>query len=179
MKKIKLKSMLIMSLSLLVLMVGFTSSAMAHKGRWHQWDASGDHPKSFRDGYERKMKRFDDGFVVFPGAEIGMGSGALSGALGVNFGYKKGLFVVGTALKGQIVNINDVNYSFMPYTLNICGLSYSVIPETSNSQNDKKLEGWQVGYGMGGKLTFGHLVESDPDDNTEKEFLTINVGFGF
>ncbi len=171
------KATLIMTL--LVLIIGFSSSAFAYKRHWREWDASGDHPKSFREGYERKMKRFDDGFLVFPGAEIGMGSGALSAALGVNVGYKKGLFVVGTALKGQVINIDHVNYSFMPYTLNICGLSYSVIPETSNSQNDKKLKGSFIGYGMGGKLTFGQLVESDPADNTEKEFLTINVGFGF
>jgi hypothetical protein len=174
MKKVKLIT------SMLVMIVGFSSAAFAYKGHWHERDASSDHhPKSFRKGFQSKMKRIDDGFLVFPGAEIGMGSGTLSAALGVNMGYKKGSFVIGTALKGQVINIDHVNYTFMPYTLNISGLSYSMIPETSNSQNDKKLKGWMVGYGLGGKLTFGQLTETNPDTNTEKEFLTINVGFGF
>ena len=174
MKKVKLM------ISMLVLVVAFSSSALAYSRHWNHGDASGDHyPKSFGKGYESKMKRIDDGFIVFPGAEIGMGSGTLSAALGVNLGYKNGLFVIGTALKGQVINIDDVNYQFMPYTLNICGLSYAVIPETSNSQNDKKLKGWALGYGMGGKLTFAQMIETDPNTNTEKEYLTINIGFGF
>ena len=172
-----------MLISLIILVAAFSSSAMAH-GYRHNWrhygDASGDHyPKSFDKGYESKMKRFDDGFVVFPGAEFGMGSGALSAALGVNFGYKKGLFLIGTSVKGQVINIDHVNYVFMPATLNICGLSYSVIPETSNTHNEKKLKGWSIGYGMGGKLTFAQLIETDPVTDTEKDYLTINIGFGF
>lgn len=164
---------------MLALLVGFSSSAFAFKRHWHDQDATGDHPRSFRDGYKKKLSYIDDGFVVFPGAEIGMGSGALSAALGVNLGYKKGMFVVGTALKGQVINIDHVNYTFVPYVLNISGVSYTVIPETSNSRNDKKLEGWMLGYGLGGKLTFGQLIETDPTDNSKKEFLTINVGVGF
>jgi len=81
-----------------------------------------------------------------------MGSGVLSGSLGLNIGYKSGLFLIGTSLRGQIVNIDHVNYQFIPLGLNICGLSYSLIPETGNSQNGKKLKGWSVGYAMGGKL---------------------------
>jgi hypothetical protein len=170
-----------MLISMFVLVVAFSSSALADGRDWRHGDASGDHhhPKSFGQGYKSKMKRIDDGFIVFPGAEFGMGSGTLSASLGVNFGYKKGLFLLGTAVKGQVVNIDHVNYTFMPATLNICGLSYSVIPETSNAQNDKKLKGWSIGYGMGGKLTFAQLIETDPVTHTEKDYLTINVGFGF
>ncbi|MBU2646015.1 hypothetical protein KKI24_15015 [bacterium] len=174
-----MKNMTLM-VALLALIVGFSSSASAYQGHWRERDASGDHyPKSFKEGYEYKMKRFDDGFVLFPGAEIGMGSGALSAAIGLNIGYKSGLFLIGTSLKGQVINIDHVNYAFMPYTLNVSGVSYSMIPETSNSQNDKKLKGWSIGYGMGGKLTFAQLVETDPVTQVEKEYLTINIGFGF
>jgi len=137
----------------MLLMIAISSNMFAHSRNWGWQDTSGDqHPKSFQEGYERKMSRLEDGFVFFPGAEIGMGSGVLSGSLGLNIGYKSGLFLIGTSLRGQIVNIDHVNYQFIPLGLNICGLSYSLIPETGNSQNGKKLKGWSVGYAMGGKL---------------------------
>jgi len=167
-------------LTTLLLMVSMSSNMFANNRNWGWQDTSGDqYPKSFQGGYERKMSHLEDGFVFFPGAEIGMGSGALSGSLGVNIGYKSGLFLIGTSLRGQIVNIDHVNYQFIPLGLNICGLSYSLIPETGNSQNDKKLKGWSVGYAMGGKLTFSQMIETDPDTNIQKEYLTINLGVGF
>lgn len=120
-----------------------------------------------------------DGWLVFPAAEIGMGSGTLSASLGVSLGYRSGHFMLGTSLRGQVVNIDRVNYQFMPYTINVSGLSYSLIPETGNSQNNKTLRGQSLGIGMGGKLTFGQLIEKDPDTNREQEYLTINFGVGF
>ena len=164
--------------ALLVLIVGVSSSAFAHNHHWD--DASGDEiPKSFGKGYAKKMARIDDGFIIFPGAEVGMGSGTLSAAVGLNVGYKYDLFFIGTALKGQVVNVNRVNYQFMPYTVNICGLSYSVIPETGNTQNDKKLKGWSIGYAMGGKFVVSQMSEHDPDTDTEEEYLAFTFGFGF
>ena len=165
---------------MLVMLVAFSSGVFAHDHHWNHGDTSGDkRHKSFDEGYESSIKHFDDGFLLFPGGEIGFGTGVKSVSLGVNIGYKSGLFLIGTALRGQIVNIDYVNYQTVPLTLNICGLSYSIIPETSNSQNDKKLQGWLIGYGIGGKMTFGQLVESDPSTNTKKEFLTLTFGYGF
>lgn len=167
-------------LSIFLLMTSFSSGVFAHNQHWEWQDASGDQPpRSFQDGYERKMKHLEDGFIFFPGAEIGVGSGVLSASLGINIGYKSGLFLIGTSLSGQVVNIDQVNYQFIPVGLNICGLSYSVIPETGNSQNDKKLKGWSVGYAMGGKLTFSQMIETDPDTKIQKEYLTVNFGVGF
>ena len=164
--------------ALTLFLTATASQALAHDHHWR--DASSDDmPKSFHHGYSHKMKKIDDGFIVFPGAEIGTGSGALTAAMGVNVGYKYRMFFVGTSLKGQVVNVDHVNYLFMPATLNIMGLSYSVIPETTNSQNDKKLKGQSVGFGLGGKLSFSQLVETDPVSDTEKEFLVISLGFGF
>ena len=174
MKKIK------MLLPMIVMLVAFSSGAFAHDHHWDHEDASGDYRhKSFGEGYESGIKKFDDGFLLFAGGEIGLGLGVRSASLGLNFGYKSGLFLIGTALRGQIVNIDYVNYQTLPLTLNIGGLSYSVIPETSNSQNDKKLKGWSLGYGGGGTFTFGQLVETDPTTNTKKEYLTLNMGYGF
>ncbi|MCP4752552.1 MAG: hypothetical protein GY866_16810 [Proteobacteria bacterium] len=165
-------------LTFLSVLTVFASPALAHGRHWH--DASGDEkPKSFRHGYSHKMKMIEDGFILFPGGEIGMGSGALTASLGVNVGYKYAGFFAGTALKGQVVNIDRVSYRFMPATLNICGLSVSVIPETSNSVNDKKLKGQSIGFGLGGKLSFSHMVESDPNTDSKKEYLVISLGFGF
>lgn len=163
---------------MIVFISTISTSAFAH---WHggkdaSWDAR---HKSFGEGYSEGMRRFDDGFMFFPGGEIGMGSGALTGALGINVGYKTGLFFIGTSIKGQVVNIDRVNYSFMPYTLNICGLSYSVLPETTNSQNDRKLKGQSIGFAMGGKFTIGQMTETDPDTDSEQEFLVFTFGFGF
>ena len=76
-------------------------------------------------------------------------------------------------------NIDRVNYTFMPLTLNIMGLSMSVIPETSNSVNDKTLKGQSIGFAMGGKLSFSQLIETDPDTDTQNEYLVISLGFGF
>ena len=166
-------------LSVFLLMVSISSGVFAHNRHWGWKDASGDQPpRSFQDGYDRKMKHLEDGFIFFPGAEIGVGSGVFSGSLGINMGYKSGLFLIGTSLSGQIVNIDRVNYQFIPIGLNICGLSYSVIPETGNSQNDKKLKGWSIGYAMGGKLTFSQMIETDPDTNAQKEYSTVNFGVG-
>ena len=162
----------------LVTVTLISTSAYAHGHHWY--DASGDEmPESFHHGFSKKMGEIDDGLICFPGAEIGTGSGALTASLGINVGVKYGLFFAGTAFKGQVVNIDHVNYRFMPATLNIMGLSYSVIPETSNSQNDKKLKGQSIGFGLGGKLTFSQLVETDPLTDSEKEFLVISLGFGF
>ena len=166
------------TIAFVTLTVVFAPGAFAHDGFWK--DASGDRrPKSFSEGYSRKMKHFKDGVVFFPGAELGLGSGALSASLGVNAGYKSGLFFIGTSLRGQIVNIDKANYQFVPYTINICGLSYSAIPETSNSVNDRKLKGWSIGYAMGGKLTFSQLIETDPKSDTDREYLQVNFGIGF
>ena len=156
------------------------SPAFAHSRHWNDCDATGDEmPKSFKRGFSHGMKKIDDGFKVFPGAEIGTGSGALTASVGLNLGYKYGWFFAGTSLKGQVVNIDHVNYQFMPATLNIMGLSYSVIPETANSQNEKKLKGQSIGFGMGGKLSFSQLIEMDPVTDTEKEYLVISIGVGF
>jgi len=164
--------------SSLTLWLVLSSTALAFGHHWR--DASGDErPASFREGYGHGMKRIDDGFLVFPGLEIGAGSGALTASLGVNLGYKRGYFFAGTALKGQVVNIDRTNYRFMPLTLNISGLSVSVIPETGNDQNDKKLKGQSIGIGFGGKLSFTQLIETDPVTDTEEEFLVISLGFGF
>jgi hypothetical protein len=147
-----MRTMRRMMLTIAVLM-GLSTTVFAHGHRWR--DASGDEPpKSFREGYAHGIKRFDDGFVFFPGAEIGLGSGALSASLGINLGYKYGFFFAGTSLKGQVVNIDRVNYRFMPLTLNVSGLSVSLIPETGNDQNRKKLKGQSIGLGLGGKLSF-------------------------
>ncbi len=163
----------------LVVISMFSTTAFGF-GYHHDDDGSCDtKPRSFRKGYAEKMDRIDDGFVFFPGLEIGMGSGALSASLGLNLGYKRGLFFAGTALRGQVINIDRVNYQFVPPTLNISGLSVSRIPETENSQNNRTLEGWSVGFGMGGKLSFTQLVEKDPDTDTEEEYLMIGLGFGF
>ena len=174
MKKIKI------FLPMFLVIVSFSSGAFAHDHHWDHEEVSGDQRhKSFSEGYESNMKRFDDGFLFFPGGEIGFGSGLRSASLGINIGYKSGLFLIGTSLRGQVVNIDHVNYQALPFTLNIGGLSYSVIPESSNSQNDKKLQSWSLGYGMGGKFAFAQMVESDPTTSTKKEFLTLNFGYGF
>ncbi len=171
---------LMLFISTVAIITAFSPNAFAHFKHWDDHDASGDYQhKSFGDGYSYEMKQIEDGFIIFPGLEIGVGSGTLSGSLGVNVGYKIGHFLVGTSLRGQVVNIDKVNYQFIPYTINICGLSYSVIPETSNSINDKKLKGWALGYAVGGKFTFGQMVETDPNTDEEREFLTMNFGFGF
>jgi hypothetical protein len=164
--------------TLLVLISAFSSTAFGF-GHYRSDASCDESPRSFSHGYSEKMDQIDDGFVFFPGFEIGMGSGALTTSLGVNIGYKKGLFFAGTSLKGQVVNIDHVNYQFIPASLNISGLSVSRIPETSNSQNEKKLEGWSVGFGLGGKLSFTQLVETDPDTEIEKEYLMVSLGFGF
>jgi hypothetical protein len=165
-------------LALTVFLSVTASQAFAHDWRWK--DASGDEmSKPYHHGYSHKMKKIDDGFIIFPGGEIGAGTGALTASLGVNVGYKYGMFFAGTSLKGQVVNIDHVNYLFMPATLNIMGLSYSVIPETGNSQNDTTLKGQSIGIGMGGKLSFSQMVESDPVTDTEKEYLVISFGCGF
>lgn len=168
--------------SVLFISVFISSAAYADSDDCCCWgkDSSDDHHEmSFKKGFSKKMSRIDDGFLIFPGAEVGFGSGALSAAVGLNVGYKYGLFAVGTSLKGQVVNIDRVNYQFVPYVINISGLSYTVIPETSNDQNNRKLKGWAVGMGMGGKLTFSQLIEEDPDNDTKEEFLMINLGVGF
>jgi len=167
-------------ISMIVMLAAFSQGAFAHDHHWDHGDASGDqHPKSFGEGYESAIKHFDDGVIFFPGAEIGFGSGSTSFSLGLNFGYKSGLFMIGTALKGQIVNIDHVNYQVMPLTLNLFGLSFSKFSETSNNQNDKTLRGSSLGFGLKGKLAFGQMVEYDPVTNSEKEFLTLNFGVGF
>lgn len=164
----------------LVLFIVTGSYAMADCGNWGSRDASGDECKPwFCDGDHRDKTIFDNGFIIFPGAEIGGGSDTLTAALSLNLGYKYNKFVIGTSLKGQIVNIDRVNYSFMPYTINISGLSYSVIPETANDQNDKTLKGWSIGLAMGPKLSFSQLVETDPDTDRQEEFLVIAIGAGF
>lgn len=138
-----------------------------------------DPPQFFSDEYAREMGRSFSGLLIFPGVEIGMGSGTLSAALAINLGFHKGGFVIGTALKGQVINIDRVNYQFMPYTLNIIGVSYSRIPETSNNINQKTLEGWSLGYAKGGKFSFSLLTETNPVDNSKKEYLTFGLGLGF
>lgn len=147
---------------------------------WEKSATSGDEKsRSFSRRHDFGSKHGEDGWLAFPAVELGMGSGTLSASLGVAFGYKSGHFLIGTSLRGQVVNIDRVNYQFMPYTVNVSGLSYSLIPETTNAQNNKTLRGQTLGIGMGGKLTFGQLIEKDPDTNTEQEYLTINFGTGF
>jgi hypothetical protein len=168
------------TISLIVLFIATGSYAMADCRDWGRKDASGDECRPwFCDEDHRDTKLFDDGFIIFPGAEIGTGSGALTAALSLNLGYKYSKFVIGTSIKGQIINIDRANYSFMPYTINISGLSYSVIPETTNEQNDKKLKGWSIGLAMGPKLTFSQLIETDPNTDSQEEFLVIAIGAGF
>ena len=143
-------------------------------------DASRDtEVRDWHHGCHESGRFFEDGFKIFPGAEIGVGSGALSASLGVNIGYKSGWFFAGTALKGQVVNIDRVNYRFMPASLNIMGLSMSVIPETGNDQNDKKLTGQSIGFAYGGRIAFAQLKEKDPVTGTEEEYLMIQLGIGF
>ena len=103
-----------------------------------------------------------------------MGSGTLSAAASNNIGYQIGWLIFGTALKSQVINIDRVNYWFMPNTIKLFGLSYRRIPETGNRVNDKKLEGWSKGYARGAKFTFSLLTETGPGDVIENEYLMFH-----
>ena len=156
------------------------SASQAFAADWKWKDASGDEiRKAFCDGKPHKKEKMEDGFKFFPAIEIGQGTGASTASLGLSVGYKYGYFFMGTSLRGQVVNIDQVNYQFMPATLNLMGLSYSVIPETPNDQNEKKLKGQSIGFGFYGKLTFTQLIETDPVTDLEKDYLVVSIGLGF
>ena len=99
----------------------------------------GNPPRFFNGQNDSDSALYYAGVVIFPGIEIGMGLGTLSAAASNNIGYQIGWLIFGTALKSQVINIDRVNYWFMPNTIKLFGLSYRRIPETGNRVNDKKL----------------------------------------